>query len=217
MAEWQLFRWAGIFGAAALALTAWVMIDGTPLPGDVRLTRAVQSRESFEGAANLVNGLGSWSWVPFVAAGAVLLLAGRLRRFRWTAGHRHREALYTFIAALGLRFVDQLLKAIVQAPRPVEEFGVRVDRLRDTHGFPSGHVYSDMLFFGTMAIFAGAYLPRRMVRPAQALLLGVILLAGPARVFAGAHWPSDVAGGYLWGAAALCLAAGYGRWAARVA
>lgn len=216
-AERPLLAWSGVFGAGALALTVLVLARGTPLAGDVRLTRAVQSRESFDGVAALVNAAGTWNWIPFLVAGGVLLFHGRLRRLRWTAEHRHREALYTFIAALGLRFVDQVLKVIVEAPRPTEAFGVQVDRLRATYGFPSGHVYGNMLFLGVMAMFASSYLPPRMVRPTQTVLCAVILLGGPARVFVGAHWPSDVAGGYLWGAAALCLAAGYGRWASRVA
>lgn len=214
-AERRLFAWAGALALAAVALTAWVAAEGTPLPGDVRLTREIQSRENFAEVADLVNFAGSWNWVPFLAAGALLLFHGQLRRFRWTAGHEHREALYAFIAAVGLRFADQLLKALVEAPRPQEAFGVRVDRIRESFGFPSGHVYSDVLFLGVMVVFASAYLPRRAVRPVQAVLLAVILLAGPARVYAGAHWPSDTAGGYLWGASALCLALGYGRWAAR--
>ncbi len=214
-AERRLFAWAGALALAAVALTAWVVAEGTPLPGDVRLTREVQSRESFAEVAELVNFAGSWNWAPFLGAGALLLFHGQLRRFRWTAGHEHREALYAFIAAAGLRFADQLLKALVESPRPVEAFGVRVDRVRESFGFPSGHVYSYVLFFGVMVVFASAYLPRRAVRPVQAVLLAAILLAGPARVYAGAHWPSDTAGGYLWGASALCLALGYGRWAAR--
>lgn len=214
-AERRLFAWAGALALAAAALTAWVVAEGTPLPGDVRLTREVQSRESFAEVAEFVNVVGSWNWIPFLAAGAVLLFHGRLRRFRWTATHDHRQALYAFIATVGLRFMDQLLKSIVESPRPAEAFGVQVDRIRDDYGFPSGHVYSYVLFFGVMVVFASAYLPRRAVRPVQAVLLAAILLAGPARVYAGAHWPSDVVGGYLWGGSALCLALGYGRWAAR--
>lgn len=215
-AERQLFTAAGVLALAGAALTAWVAIDGAPLPGDLRLTREVQARTSFEDVAAFVNFAGSWNWAPFVVAGAVLLFHGQLRRFRWTAGHEHREALYAFVAAAGLRFFDQAMKAALESPRPVEAFGVRVDRIRDSYGFPSGHVYGDVLFLGVMAVFAGAFLPGRLVRPAQVALLAVIVLAGPARVYVGAHWPSDTAGGYLWGVAALCLAVGYGRWAARV-
>ncbi len=216
-AERQLFAVAGLLAIAALGLTAWVELQGVPLPGDLRLAREIQARDSFEGVARAVNLAGSWNWVPFVMAGAVVLFHGQLRRFQWHGGHTHREALYGFIAASGLRFADQLLKVLVESPRPDATFGIRVDRIRDSYGFPSGHVYSDVLLLGVMVAFAGAYLPRPLVPAARVALLAVILLAGPARVFAGAHWPSDTAGGYLWGAAALCLAVGYGKWAARVA
>jgi len=216
-AERQLFAVAGVLALAALALTVWVEVQGVPLPGDVRVAREIQARESFESVARAVNFAGSWSWLPFLAAGAIVLFHGQFRRFRWQTGPAHRVALYAFIAALGLRFVDQLLKVLLGSPRPDGAFGIRVDHIRDSYGFPSGHVYGDVIFLGTMAVFAGAYLPQRMVTPARVALLVVILLSGPARVYVGAHWPSDTAGGYLWGAAALCLAVGYGKWAARVA
>lgn len=215
--ERQLFAVAGALALAALALTVWVYIQGVPLPGDVRLARAIQARDSFGSVARAVNFAGSWNWVPFVAAFAIVLSHGQFRRFRWQTGHAHREAVYGFIAALGLRFADQLLKALLGSPRPNATYGIRVDHILDSYGFPSGHVYGDVIFLGTMAVFAGAYLPRRLVAPVRVALLVVILLSGPARVYVGAHWPSDTAGGYLWGSAALCLAVGYGKWAARAA
>ncbi len=36
--------------------------------------------------------------------------------------------------------------------------------------------------------------------------LALILLTGYGRILVGAHWPSDVLGGYLWGGLLLLLA-----------
>ena len=213
--EAQLFRLAGVLALAAVALTVWVAVHGVPMPADVRIARAVQARGSFQRTADFINTAGSWNFVPFLAAGAIVLLGGGLRRLRWRAPRERREALYGFLAAIGVRYFDQLLKFLLESPRPTAAWGVRVDEIRDSYGFPSGHVYGDVVFYGVMAVYAAVYLPARLVMPARAVLLAVILLAGPARIFVGAHWPSDTAGGYLWGAAALCLAVGYGTWAGR--
>jgi membrane-associated phospholipid phosphatase len=48
---------------------------------------------------------------------------------------------------------------------------------------------------------------RRQKAGAHGCLL-VIMLMGPARVYVGAHWPSDVLGGYLWGSLLLLLVLG---------
>ena len=38
-----------------------------------------------------------------------------------------------------------------------------------------------------------------MLIPLLAVIAAVVLLVGPARVYEGAHWPSDVAAGYVLG------------------
>ena len=43
-------------------------------------------------------------------------------------------------------------------------------------------------------------------RAAAIVCLALILLTGYGRILVGAHWPSDVLGGYLWGALLLLLA-----------
>ena len=61
-----------------------------------------------------------------------------------------------------------------------------------------------LLFFG-----AAAYVAHRLVRGDRARTLLMVaaavavLLVGFGRVHTGAHWPSDVLGGYLWGALVL--------------
>jgi membrane-associated phospholipid phosphatase len=45
-------------------------------------------------------------------------------------------------------------------------------------------------------------------RAVRAVSFGVLLSMGFQRVYAGAHWPSDVLGGYLWGGLILALIIG---------
>jgi undecaprenyl-diphosphatase len=66
--------------------------------------------------------------------------------------------------------------------------------------FPSGHVAYATALFG---FFAFLGLERRRAEVVVVSLL-LIVAMGPARIISGAHFPSDVVGGYLVGAAWLC-------------
>ena len=72
--------------------------------------------------------------------------------------------------------------------------------------FPSGHAFFAMTLFGLLAYFAFTRMPRRFLRMLTFLsLLALILLIGASRVYLGAHWPSDVLAGYLFGAVFLWI------------
>jgi membrane-associated phospholipid phosphatase len=215
LAERDLLKLSGICALLALALSMWVAYEKAPVVWDVRVALEIQGQTRFAETAALVNWLGDWHWVPFVVVALVVVWKAGFRGFRGRGPRAVQEAFYAFVAVGALRFVNAILKTVFDSPRPVEELGIRVDQIRETTGFPSGHVYGDVLFFGVIAAFAPLWLPHRLVTPVRAVLVAVIILAGPARVYAGAHWPSDVLGGYLWGLAALSLGLAYGRWAAR--
>lgn len=202
----------GVFLAlAALGLTIWVGAHGTPLPGDVWLTEHIQELGRLRDNAGFINGMQNWQWLFFVAALVLVLVRKRLGAGR-TAENLRREALGAFAGAVLLRFGDQLLKEIVRSPRPIASIHVHVDGFSNGFGFPSGHVYGGLLIYGVLGVMATAYLSPRLALVARVLVVALIVLSGPARVAVGAHWPSDTAGGYLWGGAALCAAVWFGRW-----
>ena len=202
-------------GLAALGLSLYVAWHGIPLPGDLWLTDTDPGVGRLDRNAWLIN-----------AAPTLLWYLGPVARSAdgaWADGSAcgyapcppDRKSLSADALALVLTFGDQLLKEILRSPRPSINFGVRVDETFSGYGFPSGHVYSDVLLYGLLAVMAPAWLPGWLVMPARALAVAMILLAGPARVVVGAHWPSDTLGGYLWGGAALSLSLWFGRWVAR--
>jgi undecaprenyl-diphosphatase len=66
--------------------------------------------------------------------------------------------------------------------------------------FPSGHVVGAVLLWGLIFFAAGQAIQARWPRLAvQGLSVAMIVLMGFQRVYAGAHWPTDVLGAYLWG------------------
>ena len=197
---------------AALTLTALVAVSGAPLPGDVRWARFIQAQSSFATIANLVNFIGDWNWLLFAVF--VLTLAATARPWRrGLPSAPYREALGGLVTVIALRFFDQLLKFLLQSPRPSGVDGIRLDGAFGSYGFPSGHVYGDVVFLGAMAVYALFKLPPLLRLATRLLLIAFIILAGPARVYVGAPRPSDVMGGYLWGVAVLGLGILIGQWA----
>lgn len=206
----EILQLGAITGLVAVGLTLWVGYEQAPIGGDVWLAKRVQDISPLQSNEGFINALNVWMWA--FLGGAALLTLFRHRIGGQPKHALQREALAAFAAGVVLLYGSQVLKEFVQSPRPLAEFGVRVDRLRDSYGFPSGHVYTDILIYGLLAVMAPAYVSPRLVPVVRVLCLAVILLAGPARIVVGAHWPSDTLGGYLWGGAALCLAVWFGRW-----
>ena len=85
--------------------------------------------------------------------------------------------------------------------------GEALDRSRPLAGpdnsspaYPSGHVFGSTVFFGFIGFLAVYYrMKRKALIPLLVVISAVILLVGPARMYEQAHWPSDVAAGYLLG------------------
>ena len=109
---------------------------------------------------------------------------------------RRRLAAYVITTGLGLLVLVPLTKVLVGRDRP--RVPVPVTDLPVTDSFPSGHAAA------TAALAVAAVLT---VRGTRALLLaaaaGALLVVGAstAQLALALHHPSDLAGGWLWGAA----------------
>jgi len=117
---------------------------------------------------------------------AVLVaLAYLLWRKRWMAAAHFAAAI-----VFGLVFTS-LLEAVIDMPRP--------PTAPAGFGFPSVAVTMTTIVFGFFAVLIARELPGR-TRVWPYLLAGVITtMVAFARLYLGAHWPSDLVGGTLFG------------------
>lgn len=216
MSRQDLLRFAAILGALAIALTLWVELRETPIAGDLRVAREIQGFDRLRDNEGIINLLGTlpWQLAAIIAFTALSAFGHRLWGLGSSNDRERNAAIVTMGAVTLLRFLSQVLKEIVRAPRPTEAFGLRIDDTFTSYGFPSGHVYTDVLVYGAIAVLAPVCFGRKVTIAVRVACVALIVLSGPARVVVGAHWPSDTVGGYLYGGAALCLALVAGKVAA---
>lgn len=114
-----------------------------------------------------------------------------------------REALFTLCTLLA-GLVSTLVKYLVNRPRPAEPW-VHVLEPTAQQSFPSGHVNFYVVFFGFLIVlmYQLKTVPKLIRILASAFCLFLILLVGISRIYLGAHWFTDVLGGYLLGAVLL--------------
>ncbi len=100
-----------------------------------------------------------------------------------------------------------LLKESIERDRP-GPLDVIVREIRPDFGFPSGHALTAALVFGYVALVFASHTPARVAAPVCGAAIVCALLIGWERVWVGAHWPSDVAGGFAFGIVLLfaCVA-----------
>ena len=90
--------------------------------------------------------------------------------------------------------LNQLLKRILQRPRPtefriVEETG---------YSFPSGHSMVSMAFYGYLIYLIYKYVKNKYIKWSLICLLSfLVILIGTSRIYIGVHYTSDVLGGFL--------------------
>lgn len=165
---------------------------------DYEITRAVQTVDitGFYSLMIFLSELGS-GWVPFALTGAIslaLILKG------------HRFAGIVCAAGVGLSAAfNALVKIIVARPRPSADL---VHLIGSPHhqSFSSGHTIFYVTFFGFLIYLSYTFILQQRLRWTVIVLLGLMIsLIGVSRIFEGAHWASDVIGGYLAGGLWLML------------
>ncbi|MCX5794663.1 MAG: phosphatase PAP2 family protein [Elusimicrobia bacterium] len=135
---------------------------------------------------------------PIVASLSIILASAL-----FFAARCRRESFFVLAAPVA-DLLNSLVKMLVGRPRPTWE---NAELLTDAgqSSFPSGHVVHYVVFFGFLLAVMSA---NKKIPSFWRIVIGVlsaflILSISISRIYLGAHWVTDVIGGYLFGFAYL--------------
>jgi undecaprenyl-diphosphatase len=149
------------------------------------------------------------SWLGYTIQSIVMIsivvITLGLLGLRW-------EALTLMLASIFCGALNYIIKLFIRRPRPSEDL-VDVVQSLNSYSFPSGHPMFYVVFFGFLLFLVFTLLQRSWKRLLLGLLLlALIILVGPSRMYLGEHWASDVLGAYLMGSLTLILTLWFYQW-----
>lgn len=102
--------------------------------------------------------------------------------------------LSIFLNLVIVTVLNQLLKYILQRPRPTEYRIIN----ESGYSFPSGHSMVSMAFYGYLIYLIYKYAKNKYVKWTSIILLSILIgLIGLSRIYLGVHYTSDVLAGFL--------------------
>lgn len=117
---------------------------------------------------------------------------------------QHTPALFfSGVSVWVALLISTVLKRTIERSRPLTEY-VTAMRI-PSFSFPSGHTTGSTISFGLLAYLAHALLPHPLNYIAFFPLTALVILVGLSRVYLGAHYPTDVVGGWALGGAILAI------------
>jgi len=190
----------------ALLLTVLIFLTVGALifdrfPYDLAITKWIQGLnvERIPGSSVLLyNGrLGIVGIAGGIGLGVIILL--------WLKNRRVEAASVAMVGIADV--INPLFRIIIDRPRPTEELEVSIYYPDlEPFSFPSGTSMHIIMFCGILIYLSGRLLKPGLLRSVlQTLLILYIPLMGLRLIYLGSHWPSDVLGGYVYGALFLWI------------
>jgi membrane-associated phospholipid phosphatase len=188
-------------GTIPLAFYAWLLSGALMFsfiarytqifPSDRSIT-AVLQRQQYPWMRRFIIAISElgfpWMSLPLTLGVSGISLALRFRL----------EAIFILLTSSS-HLLNALVKRLIKRPRPTAEL-VTVVRVINEPSFPSGHVMHYTNFYGLLIyLLATNWRSGKLRNTLIAICSILITFIGPSRVYLGAHWPSDVMAGYLYG------------------
>ncbi len=193
--------------ASAVFLVAAVLLGlqakgAGPLPGDVEFSRALQAALPFN---DVTGGLSdvmreSLRYLPFASL-AVLL---GFRKWDWAA-------LVALTCLPVMFWSEYLLKPLYARPRPTAEF-VTIYQASKGLSFPSGTAMQSAATVGVALYLARLTDKSKLFAAVTIVSLLFLFLSNVVRIHVGAHWATDILGGWLFGSAWAALWLAVHQW-----
>ncbi len=192
--DWGLVASLG----AVVALGAFVffnimedVFEGDPSLAIDRMTYAAMTRlrgPGLDGVMTMVTELGD----------AVVVTAVALAVAAWLVYVRAWRTLRYWIAAIaGAAVINTAIKVALHRPRPTNLY----HHGWDAFSFPSGHSTSNASLYGFLMLLLISQIKAAYRVPVVVAGLGLVAIIGFSRLYLGAHWLSDVAGGLVFASA----------------
>ncbi len=183
----------GLACALAFAAVLTMIVGFGSLPFDAPLEAAIRA---WPVPVEVWTAISRFGGSTLVVVGTVMTIVALLTG-------RMRLAVIIAIVLIGASLFTSVTKELVARPRPP-------DPLVSTRGFsfPSGHSLNSTTTYAILAIVLWrSRLVPWLRRAAVVAGIAIPFCVGVSRVGLGAHWPSDVLGGWLAGAAFVAVAA----------
>jgi membrane-associated phospholipid phosphatase len=160
-------------------------------PGDKLITRRLQKQQN-RWFYNFMLGISEIGF-PKMFTPITLGIAGIFWALRFRL-----ESIFIVLTSTS-SILNWIVKRLIKRPRPTKEL-VTVVRVINEPSFPSGHVMHYTNFYGLLIyLLATNWRSGKLRNLLIAICTSMIALIGPSRVYLGAHWPSDVMAGYIYG------------------
>lgn len=115
----------------------------------------------------------------------------------------HKDLAEAFIIAVAANGLCGILKLYIHRTRPDT---IYVTHMRfKSYSFPSGHSFGSLVLYGLLIYLAFIHLPLAAALVCAVFGTLLIFAIGLSRVYLGAHFPSDVLGGWILGSVSLFI------------